>query len=55
VTAVEQTEAFPAASVARAVYDVVESSATFVGSRPAPPKVPAGPDATDPPVQSAVA
>jgi hypothetical protein len=45
----------PAASVAFAVYEVEELSATFGGSKPAPPKAAAVPEATEPPVQSFVA
>ena len=54
-TAVEQPDWLPAASVARAVYDVVVLSAMSGGLRPAPPKAAAVPDATEPPVQSLVA
>ena len=48
----EQPDWLPAASVARAVYEVVELSAMSGGLRPAPPKAAAVPEATEPPVQS---
>jgi hypothetical protein len=54
-TAVEQTEALPAASVVFAVYEVDELSATSAGFRPAAPNVAADPLATAEPLQSAVA
>src|SRR5207342_3304014 len=51
----EQLDWLPAASVVRAVYEVVELSATSAGLSPAPPKAAAVPEATEPPVQSLVA
>ena len=51
----EQPDWLPAASVARAVYEVVELSAMSGGLSPAPPKAAAVPEATEPPVQSLVA
>ena len=54
-TAEEQADWLPAASVARAVYEVVELSAMSGGLSPAPPKAAAVPEATEPPVQSLVA
>ena len=54
-TADEQRDWLPAASVARAVYEVVVLSAMSGGLSPAPPKAAAVPEATEPPVQSVVA
>jgi hypothetical protein len=51
-TGLEQREVFPAASVAVAVNDVELSSATFAGSRPAPPNAAAVPLTLEP-LQSA--
>ena len=51
----EQLDWLPAASVARAVYEVVELSAMSGGFSPAPPKAAAVPEATEPPEQSEVA
>ena len=51
----EHGDVFPAASVAVAVYEVVELSAMSGGLSPAPPKAAAVPEATEPPVQFAVA
>ena len=45
----------PAASVAVAVYEVVELSAMSAGFRPGLLKAAAVPEATEPPVQFAVA
>ena len=51
----EHGDVFPAASVAVAVYEVVELSAMSGGLRPAPPNAAAVPEATEPPVQFEVA
>ena len=51
----EQADWLPAASVAVAVYEVVELSATSAGLSPGLLKAAAVPEATDPPEQSDVA
>ena len=51
----EQDDWLPAASVARAVYEVVELSAMSGGLRPGLLKAAAVPEATEPPEQSDVA